>query len=149
MFFSTLTLKYNPDTGDIDDQTFQNFAKDKQLLSVKEHFFLYGELPHITLCISWRQPEAGSKRQPRPSEEWRDLLKTPEQEELFDRLRQWRTKKTASQGVPAYTIMTNRQLAETAVQRPGSKAALGKLKGFGPARAEKYGKELLAVMGIK
>ena len=149
MFFSTLTLRYDPDTGHIDDGAFQDFARDKEVLSVKEHFFLYRELPHITLCISWRQPEAGSRRQPKPNEEWRTLLKKPEDEELFDRLRRWRAEKARKEGIPAYAIMTNKQLAETAVLRPGSKAALGKVKGFGPAKADKFAKEILAIVGAQ
>ena len=35
MFFSTLTLKYDSDTGQIDDTPFQEFSRDKEVLSVK------------------------------------------------------------------------------------------------------------------
>ncbi|MFH1998515.1 MAG: HRDC domain-containing protein [Planctomycetota bacterium] len=149
MFFSTLTLRFNPDQGEIDDQRFQEFVKDKDVISVKEHFFLYRELPHLTLCVSWRQPEAGSRRINKPDETWRNLLKTPEDEELFDRLRRWRAEKAGKDGIPAYAIMTNVQLAEMAANKPRSKAALGTIKGFGPARADKFAADLLALMGVK
>lgn len=149
MFFSTLTLRYNPDTGHIDDKTFQEFASDKEILSVKDHFYLYRELPHLTLCVSWRLPEAGTRRSPRSNEEWRSILKTPQDEELFDRLRRWRADRAKKEGVPAYAIMTNKQLAEMTVLRPGSKAAMGRVRGFGPARIDRFGKEILEIVGAK
>jgi len=52
MFFSTITLRYDPNCGRIDDKAFQEFAKNKEILSVREHFFVYRELPHLALCVS-------------------------------------------------------------------------------------------------
>ncbi|MBU0754154.1 MAG: HRDC domain-containing protein [Planctomycetes bacterium] len=149
MFFSTLTLKYDPQEGHIDDASFQAFARNKEILSVKDHFYLYRELPHLTLCISWRMPEAGGKKSAPSNEAWRSMLKTPRDEELFDRLRRWRADKARKEGVPAYAILTNKQLAEMAAMKPASKAALGQVKGFGPARVDRFGTEILQIAGVK
>jgi len=81
-------------------------------------------------------------------EAWRKLLKTPEDEERFARLRKWRVEKARAEGIPAYAIMTNVQLAETAHRSPASLAALQRIEGFGPARAEKFGREILAILGV-
>ena len=62
MFYSTLTLRFDPASGSFDDARFDEFAKSKELLSVKEHFFEHGGLPHLLLCVSWRMPPAGSAR---------------------------------------------------------------------------------------
>ena len=149
MFFSTLTLKYDPEEGHIDDASFQAFARDKEVLTVKEHFYIYRELPHLTLCISWRMPEPAKKQTNPSNEAWRSLLKSPEDAELFDRLRRWRAERARKEGVPAYTIMTNKQLAEMAAMKPASKAALGKVKGFGPARVDRFATEILEIAGVK
>ena len=48
--------------------------------------------------------------------------------------------------VPAYVIFPDRTLAELAVRRPRSLDALSAVHGVGPARLEKYGERLLAVL---
>ena len=57
MFFSIIILRYDLDKERIDDSPFQDFAKNKDVLSVKEHFPIYRELPHLALCVLWRMPE--------------------------------------------------------------------------------------------
>ena len=113
------------------------------------HFFLYRELPHLALCISWRMPEVKRSGGPRGrNEAWRKRLETPEEEERFERLRRWRAEKARAEGIPAYAIMTNLQLAETAHRHPASLSALMRIEGFGPAKAEKFGREILELLGV-
>jgi hypothetical protein len=88
LFYSTLTLRFDPASGSFDDARFDEFAKSKELLGVKEHFFTHGGLPHLLLCVSWRMPPAGSARKVATDDEaWKGLLTTPEAQERFDRLR--------------------------------------------------------------
>ncbi len=149
MFFSFITLRYNTDTGRINDDRFQEFAKGKEVLSVREHFYMFREIPHLTLCVSWRMPEAGSAKKNSKDNDWRSHLKTPQDEELFDRIRRWRADKSKKEGVPAYAVMTNKQLGELVSIKPKSKAALGTINGFGPARIDRYGEEILKIAGVK
>lgn len=111
MFYSTLTLRFDPVRGGFDDQPLDEFSRSRELLSVKDHFFEQGGLPHLLLCISWRMPPAGSARKPKPEEDWKALLTTPEQHDSFDRLRRWRNETAKQEGKPAYAIFTNRQIA--------------------------------------
>ena len=147
MFFSTVTLRFDPASGSFDDARFDEFAKSKELLAVKDHFFVHAGLPHLLLCVSWRMPPAGSARKPDGDEEWRGLLTTPEAQERFDRLRRWRNERAKKDGIPAYAILTNRSLAEVAAIPTPSLAAFAAVEGFGPARAEKYGRDMLEVLG--
>ena len=71
MFFPTVTLRFHPASGSFDDGRFDEFAKSKELLAVKEHFFVHAGLPHLLLCVSWRMPPAGAARKPEGGEEWR------------------------------------------------------------------------------
>ena len=48
--------------------------------------------------------------------------------------------------MPAYVVFPDRTLAEMAVRRPGSLAALADVYGVGPARREKYGERFLGII---
>jgi superfamily II DNA helicase RecQ len=147
VFFSTVTLRFDPASGSFDDARFDEFAKSKELLAVKDHFFLHAGLPHLLLCVTWRMPPAGSMRKPDGDEEWRGLLTTPEAQERFDRLRRWRNERAKKDGIPAYAILTNRSLAEVAAIPAPTLAAFGAVEGFGPARVTRYAGEMLEVLG--
>lgn len=66
-------------------------------------------------------------------------------EELRERLQQWRTERFKADNVPAYTIMHQSTLLEIASFMPVTKAGLMTIKGFGEAKFRKYGEELLAI----
>ena len=66
-------------------------------------------------------------------------------EEVRERLQQWRTERFKADNVPAYTIMHQSTLLEIASFMPVTKAGLMAIKGFGEAKFRKYGEELLAI----
>ena len=49
--------------------------------------------------------------------------------------------------MPAYVVAPNATLTEIAQRRPATLGELVEIKGLGPARVEKYGHEILAVLG--
>jgi len=147
VFYSTLTLRFDPSSSRFEDAPLDEFAKSREILSVREHFFVHGEVPHLLLCISWRMPTAGSARPPKPHEDWKALLRTAEQQERFDRLRRWRNETAKSEGKPAYAILTNRMAAEIAVLSSPTLAGLRDVPNLGPARVKKYGRPILEVLG--
>jgi ATP-dependent DNA helicase RecQ len=66
---------------------------------------------------------------------------------LFDRLRDWRLGKAKELGVPAFVIFHDRTLAELASRRPADQDSLRAVPGIGPAKIERYGHDLLRVLG--
>jgi hypothetical protein len=66
--------------------------------------------------------------------------------ELFDRLREWRREKAATEGLAHFQVMHQKTLVQIAVHLPDSIAALKKIKGIGPRLAELYGQELTALV---
>lgn len=66
-------------------------------------------------------------------------------EELKERLQQWRTEQYTANNVPAYIIMHQKTLLQIAAIVPHTKAELLSVKGFGPATYEKYGEQILAI----
>ncbi len=65
---------------------------------------------------------------------------------LVERLRRWRAEAARAAGVPAYVVFHDRTLVEIAARRPRSAAELAEVSGVGPAKLERYGAAVLAVV---
>ena len=65
---------------------------------------------------------------------------------VFAALREWRTGVARDEAMPPYVIAHDATLAAIAEARPRSLAALRRVKGMGPAKLERYGDEILAVL---
>jgi DNA helicase II / ATP-dependent DNA helicase PcrA len=67
-------------------------------------------------------------------------------EPAFEALRAWRSERARNDGVPAYVIAHDATLLAVVESRPASLAELGQVRGMGPARVERYGPEILAIL---
>jgi DNA helicase-2/ATP-dependent DNA helicase PcrA len=65
---------------------------------------------------------------------------------VFAALRDWRTGVAREEAMPPYVIAHDATLAAIAEARPRSLAALRRVKGMGPAKLERYGDDILAVV---
>lgn len=65
---------------------------------------------------------------------------------IFERLREWRSARARSEGMPPYVIAHDRTLKSLASVRPASLEALLTVSGIGPSKAGKYGEEILEVL---
>lgn len=118
--------------------------------------FLYRDLDHeyklIRLTAKGRSagPDdfvddlQGDDRPPPTGTEGLDL--GPDENALLARLQEWRRERAARDAVPAYVVAHNAVLVEIALRRPATLQDLADIKGYGPARTEKYGQEILAVL---
>ena len=70
----------------------------------------------------------------------------PADPRLLDRLRRWRLEVSRAQGVPAYVVFTDRTLAEIAARTPRDLYELEQVSGVGPAKLERYGQQVLALV---
>ncbi len=70
----------------------------------------------------------------------------PFDDPLFQRLREWRRERAARDGIPAYTLFTDRSARELTVQRPADRAALADVWGFGDRRIAEIGDELIELL---
>ena len=66
-------------------------------------------------------------------------------EQLRERLQEWRMQRFKKDNVPAYTIMHQSTLMDIAALVPKTKAELLRIKGFGDAKFAKYGEEILEI----
>jgi len=67
-------------------------------------------------------------------------------EELFERLREWRLRVATQQGVPAYVVFTDATLTALAERHPTSNDELLAIAGIGPRKIELYGSAALALL---
>jgi PIF1-like helicase/Helix-turn-helix domain/HRDC domain/Helicase len=63
--------------------------------------------------------------------------------ELFDTLKRWRNMVCTDSGMAIYMVANNASLQEIATYLPVTKKDLQQISGFGRAKAEKYGEEIL------
>ena len=65
---------------------------------------------------------------------------------LYAVLKKWRLETAKAEELPAYVIFHNSTLAEIVRRGPRSREELASVPGVGPAKLERYGDELLAVL---
>jgi ATP-dependent DNA helicase RecQ len=89
-----------------------------------------------------RAPRRGPRQRAEPGPELLDA----EGRALFEALRHHRLALARSEGVPPYVVASDRTLREIALLRPRNLQELELAYGIGPAKLEKYGAGLLAVV---
>ena len=67
-------------------------------------------------------------------------------EELFERLRQWRVERAGTEKVPAYVVFTDLTLQAIAEVKPADTRSLLRINGIGAAKVTKYADDVLAIV---
>ena len=67
--------------------------------------------------------------------------------ELFQALKDWRSRKADEENIAPYRVLHQRTLIQIAVNLPDTPAALKGVKGIGKRLMERYGQELIATVG--
>ena len=68
-------------------------------------------------------------------------------EELYERLREWRKDRAKADEIAAFMVFSNATLELVAELKPRTEIALKAISGIGPEKLEKYGSELLELVG--
>jgi superfamily II DNA helicase RecQ len=68
-------------------------------------------------------------------------------EKLIKELKEYRLKKSRTEQCQAYIIFNNRQMDDLVNQMPRSIPELLKIYGFGPVKSEKYGEDIIKILG--
>jgi DNA helicase-2/ATP-dependent DNA helicase PcrA len=70
-----------------------------------------------------------------------------EDEPLLEALKAWRLERAREDQVPAYVVASDATLAGIATRRPSTDSGLLDVSGIGPSKLEKYGPEILRLVG--
>jgi superfamily II DNA helicase RecQ len=81
-----------------------------------------------------------------PQAEPEDGPATPEEADLFERLRAWRRVVANKQNLPPFVIMHDATLWRIARARPGTGEELAALRGIGQTHIQKYGADILKLV---
>ncbi|MFO8069397.1 MAG: HRDC domain-containing protein, partial [Alkalibacterium sp.] len=66
--------------------------------------------------------------------------------ELFNQLKAFRLNKSREEEIKAYYIFSNKQLTALIDEMPKSKEELQSVDGFGKAKVEKYGDDIVSII---
>lgn len=146
------TIKFDRSLEKFDDNEFQNYIKDKDVLSVENHFFICRETPYVLFIVDCQfadttstadltvKPASRNRKSAVPS-----FLKESELP-LYNSLKDWRNQYCQKKGIPPYVICNNDQLGKMVSLRPNNLADLAKIEGLGENKVKKYGVEILQVL---
>jgi superfamily II DNA helicase RecQ len=123
-------------------QALNAFCAQHRVMTVEKHFVAIGTESYWSLCVTYIEGSAQNSTQlannRRDRVDYREVL--GEQDfTVYAQLRNLRKSLSEQEGVPAYALFTNEQLAEMVTRRVRSEAELAKIEGVGKARLEKYG----------
>jgi superfamily II DNA helicase RecQ len=141
-----ITLRYGEGLQGFPEDALREATAGREVLEIREHFFLHGNIPHLALVLLLGDaPATGQRPATRPEDD--PGLQLPEPlRALYRTLRQWRNDEAKKANIPSYVIMRNNQLAEICRRLPRSLAALREIEGIGEATCTKYGAAILALI---
>jgi ATP-dependent DNA helicase RecQ len=109
--------------------------------------------PEAPLSLAWpesmaaREPANAASRARAKAGPGDGMSSGPEPDhELADALRRMRRARADEDHVPAYVVFSDKTLVAIAAMQPTSREALLEVPGIGPARLERYGDAILAVL---
>lgn len=94
----------------------------------------------------WPDEPRAARTRTAPKGQARELLTGEHDAALFDALRDWRLEVARETDKPAYTVLTDATLAAIAEIRPSGTAELARVNGIGPAKIDRYGAAILAIV---
>lgn len=135
-----VTLRYQESVQGFVEEALTRATAGREVLEVREHFFMHGNVPHLALVLLLGDAPAMARRRggPDPGDELPEDRKA-----LYRALRKWRNERARADGVPSYIIARNVQLAEICRRLPRTLAELKEIEGIGEATCKKYGQEIL------
>ncbi len=101
--------------------------------------------PGVRVVVTRRGEGKATSEPPSPARDAANALVGVDRA-LFEALRNWRQDEARRQSKPAYVIAHDALLASIAVVRPRTRDELGQLLGIGPAKLDRYGDALLALV---
>lgn len=129
-----MALRVSPLAKEIDSELRQK--SDQALQDFADHI------------ASWQKDEdsgVNDKKMQQPVKP-KELTLLPEQEGVFEKLREWRTKIAREKSVPPYVIAHDKTLVNVVAEKPTSKEQLLAISGFGPVKVEQYGDDIVAII---
>ncbi|MGH7494794.1 MAG: HRDC domain-containing protein [bacterium] len=127
--------------GSEQENELNRFLSSHRILSVDKRFVEAGADSAWSICLCWTELREQAPIQ-KGKIDYKQVLNENEFA-LYASVRELRKRLAEQEGVPAYALFTNEQLAEMVQQHVAGITDLAKIKGVGTARAQKYGEEFV------
>lgn len=123
------------------------FLARHRVIRAERHLVAQGAGTYWAICIEYL--ESSALRKDTPSKkgkiDYKEVM-APEDFRRYLALRDLRKTLAEREGVPAYKVFTNEQLATMVLQRIRSQPRLAELAGVGPSRLERYAEPFLQLL---
>jgi superfamily II DNA helicase RecQ len=123
------------------------FLRSHRISSIEKHFTTETSRSLLIFVVEYvdsLDPPSAFHAKGSKTDYRREL--SPEQYEVFSRLRDIRKEIAEKEGVPLYNIFTNAQLAEVVLRNCVTLEDLRAIPGLGHSRIEKYGTTLVGIV---
>jgi len=135
--------------GDIADEL-NRFLVGHRILSVDRQLAQDGANSAWAVCVGFEsaeqgRPASGNGLGKQGKVDYREVLNEADFT-VYARLRTLRKEIADREGLPAYALFTNEQMAEMVQRRVATAAAMREIQGIGDARMEKYADSFLQVL---
>lgn len=139
-FFSIPVQDPGPAEADLN-----RFLAAHRVVAIEREFAADGRHSLWCLSVAYLDEEGGAAAQARGKIDYREVLSEADFV-VYARLRNLRKQLAEQEGIPAYAVFSNEQLAEMVRQRSTSPEDLARIAGVGKARIDKYGPAFLALL---
>ena len=135
--------------GDIADEL-NRFLAGSRILSIDRHLVQDGANSAWAVCVGFEsagqgRPTSGNGPGKQGKVDYREVLNESDFA-VYARLRTLRKEIADQEGLPAYALFTNEQMAEMVQRRVATAAAMREIPGIGDARMDKYAGAFLQVL---
>lgn len=145
MRFHFLTIPaFDPDAA---QDALNAFCAQHRIVASERHFVDRGVDSFWAVCVTWVEGSAAAfpAQGKRDRVDYREVLGEADFA-VYSELRRLRKQLAEREGVPAYAIFTNEQLAAMVQRRVATAQALGAIEGVGEARVVNFGDVFLATL---
>ena len=102
MLACVVTLRFDPVLGAFDDSPLQEFLRTREVLTIRDHFFVRNEAPYLAMVVIFNPPTPEAEPAvPEKSKErggtWRAQVSEADFP-LFNALRDWRAERAKREG---------------------------------------------------
>jgi superfamily II DNA helicase RecQ len=133
--------------GDAAQDELNRFLAAHRVVAIDKEFAADGCRSLWCFCVSYLDGDAPAYTQNKDRIDYREVLSAHDFA-VYSRLRALRKELAQRDGIPAYSVFTNEQLADLVRQRAASLADFERINGLGKARIDKYGPEALALLRV-
>lgn len=127
--------------GAVEQAALNRFLQSHRIADTRVEFVDEGPSSAWCVCVTWVEEPAETGRRAASVDYKAEL--SPEDFDVFARLRDIRKTLAQREGLATYAVFTNAQLAEMVRSRVTTKAGLARISGVGESRVSRYGDAVL------